>query len=290
MHRDQIPIDVETARRLIAEQFPQFRDERIERLGVLGTDNAVFGIGSRAAARFPLRFGDRGECADRLCREAAAMAEFAGCSPVPSPRPIGLGRPGPGYPMPWSVQTWVEGEVATPDGLAGARSFARDIAELVAALRRADTRGRRGRLPDHDDWMATCLRNSHGLLDVPRLQALWTRLRALPAPDTETMCHRDLIPGNLLVRNGRLAGVLDSGGFGPADPALDLVAAWHLLDRERRALVRTRLGSDPVEWRRGAAWAFQQAMGLVWYYRESNRAMAELGRSTLARLLDDPDV
>jgi hypothetical protein len=38
------------------------------------------------------------------------------------------------------------------------------------------------------------------------------------------------IPGNVLVSGGRLAGVLNAGGLGPADPALDLVAAWHLLD------------------------------------------------------------
>lgn len=50
------------------------------------------------------------------------------------------------------------------------------------------------------------------------------------------------------------------------------------------------MGSGEVEWRRGAAWAFQQAMGLVWYYRHSNPPMAALGSSTLKRLLDDPGV
>jgi aminoglycoside phosphotransferase (APT) family kinase protein len=82
-------------------------------------------------------------------------------------------------------------------------------------------------------------------------------------------------------------GVLDAGGFGPADPALDLVAAWHLLDRERRDIVRRRLGSDEAEWKRGAAWALQQAMGLVWYYQRTNPRMSALGRNTLSRLLED---
>ena len=44
------------------------------------------------------------------------------------------------------------------------------------------------------------------------------------------MTHSDLIPGNVLVSAGRLSGILDVGGFGPADPALDLVSAWHLLE------------------------------------------------------------
>ena len=91
---------------------------------------------------------------------------------------------------------------------------------------------------------------------------------------------------NLLVRGERLVGVLDGGGFGPADPALDLVAGWHLLDRERRAVFRDAVGSDELEWQRGAAWAFEQAIGLVWYYRESNPTMSALGDSTIARLLE----
>jgi hypothetical protein len=31
-------------------------------------------------------------------------------------------------------------------------------------------------------------------------------------------------------------------------------------------------------------------MGLVWYYEQTNPSMSALGRSTLARLLDDLDV
>jgi aminoglycoside phosphotransferase (APT) family kinase protein len=104
------------------------------------------------------------------------------------------------------------------------------------------------------------------------------------------MTHGDLIPPNLLVRDGRLAGVLDGGGFGPADPSLDLVAAWHLLDPRPRRALREALAADDLEWRRGAAWAFLQSMGLVWYYRRSNPVMSALGRSTLTRVLDDPEL
>lgn len=99
------------------------------------------------------------------------------------------------------------------------------------------------------------------------------------------MSHGDLIPGNVLVRDGRLAGVLDGGGFGPADPALELVAAWHLLGDEPRTALRSALGSDDLEWSRGMAWSFVQAMGLVWYYAESSPPMSRLGRHTLDRIV-----
>lgn len=35
---------------------------------------------------------------------------------------------------------------------------------------------------------------------------------------------------------------------------------------------------------------FQQAMGLVWYYRESNPEMSALGLGTLGRILSDPEI
>jgi aminoglycoside phosphotransferase (APT) family kinase protein len=113
---------------------------------------------------------------------------------------------------------------------------------------------------------------------------MWTWFRGLPASGELSMSHKDLIPANLLVRDGHLVGVLDTGGFAAADPALDLVVAWHLFDAEPREVLRNHLASSTTEWARGAAWAFQQAMGLVWYYEASNPAMSDLGRSTLDRI------
>lgn len=98
------------------------------------------------------------------------------------------------------------------------------------------------------------------------------------------MSHKGLIPGNLLVAGGRLAGILDTGGFGPADPALDLVAAWHLLEAGPRAVLRVRLDSDKAESERGKAWALEQAMGLAWYYADSNPPMSALALQTLERI------
>jgi hypothetical protein len=47
------------------------------------------------------------------------------------------------------------------------------------------------------------------------------------------------------------------------------------------------VGCDDLEWERGKAWAFEQAMGLVWYYVRSNTVMSRTGRRTIERLLDD---
>jgi aminoglycoside phosphotransferase (APT) family kinase protein len=295
MHDDQLHVDADIVRAMVAEQFPELRALPVAQLATAGTVNAIFRIGDELAARFPLQPDSVERAREALEIEARAAGEFAGHSPFPAPRIMGLGRPGSRYPMPWTLQSWIEGEPATPGGLAASVPFAEDIGMLIVALRRADTldrvfdgKGRGGDLKLHDDWMATCLTRSEGLLDVPRLRRTWAALRELPAGSADVMSHKDLIPANLLVREERLAGVLDAGGFGPADPALDLVAAWHLFDPDRRQFIRDRVESDEIEWQRGAAWAFVQAMGLVWYYRISNPSMAALGRSTLDRLLGDP--
>jgi aminoglycoside phosphotransferase (APT) family kinase protein len=136
--------------------------------------------------------------------------------------------------------------------------------------------------------METCFEHSEQLLDVPRLRRIWAAMRILPhGAAGDVMSHGDLIPGNVLVSGGRLAGILDVGGLGPADPALDLVAAWHLLEAGPRQALRGDLGCDDLEWERGKAWAFEQAMGLVWYYIASNPAMHRMGRRTLERIMAD---
>jgi aminoglycoside phosphotransferase (APT) family kinase protein len=258
-----------------------------------GTVNALFRIGNGLAARFPIQPGDPAKTLRWLESEAEAARTLARSTRFPTPEPVALGKPGRGYPLPWSVQTWVPGTVATDADPGDSVAFAQDLAEFISDVRAIDTQGRTftgpsrgGELTSQDEWLETCFSRSEGLLDVPRLRRMWQVLRAAPrgnAPDV--MNHGDLVPGNVLVGDGRLAGVIDVGMLGPADPALDLVGAWHLLETGPRTVLRENLGCDDREWERGKAWAFAQAMGLVWYYVTSNPTMAFIGRRTLDRLV-----
>jgi len=89
--------------------------------------------------------------------------------------------------------------------------------------------------------MQTCFQHSEQLLDTPRVRRLWDAFRELPRIAADVMTHGDLIPGNVLVSEGRLVGVIDVGGLGPADTALDLVGAWDLLETKPRQVFRERL-------------------------------------------------
>ncbi|MEU9916197.1 aminoglycoside phosphotransferase family protein [Streptomyces sp. NPDC051001] len=293
MHDDQVDVTADIVATLIQEQFPQWSGKAIRHLSSTGTVNAIFRIGNELSARFPLRLADAAEALAVLEQEAQASAELAQVSRIPVPEPVALGKPGAGYPMPWSVQTWLPGTVASDADASGSTAFAEDLAAFIAGLRDVDTRGRAfngdnrgGVLTHHDEWMTECFEESKGLLDVPRLRQLWRYFRELPRAGADVMSHGDLIPGNVLVEGDRLSGVLDTGGFGPADPALDLVSAWHLLQPGPRDVLRRTLDCDDLEWERGKAWAFEQAMGLVWYYVETNPTMSRMGRRTLDRILD----
>lgn len=295
MHPNQLDVPIAMVRELVSAQFPEWRGLEIDTVASQGTVNALFRIGERLVARFPLQAGEVEATRRWLEREAQAARELQGRTAFPTPEPVALGEPGAGYPLPWSVQTWLPGTVATHADPGGSFAFARDLAAFIRGVRAIDTRGRvfagRGRggeLRSHDGWMETCFQNSENLLDVPRLRRMWAELRELPRTDSsDQMTHGDLIPGNVLVAEGRLAGILDVGGLGPADPALDLVGAWHLLRAEPRQAFREDVGCGDVEWARGKAWAFEQAMGVVWYYARSNPTMSLMGRRTLGRIMAD---
>jgi len=290
VHDDQIDIDLDTVELLLADQFPHLGTGKILHLHGAGTVNAIFRIGDDHAARFPLRGDDPAHVAELLDEEQRAAAEFAeAVAPMAAPRPVAIGEPGRGYPLPWNIQTWVPGAPATVNE---SERVASDLASAIARIRGHPTRdrtfsgrGRGGDLRAHDDWVEECLDRSSGLIDTDAARRLWGDLRDLPRSQPDMMTHGDLIPGNVLTRDGRLQGLLDTGGFGPADPALDTIAAWHLFDDGPRAVFRDTLACDDLEWQRSRAWAFEQALGAAWYYRDTNPAMFRMGMTTLGRLL-----
>ena len=295
MHPDQLEISIEVVHRLVDEQFPSWSGMPINPVASHGTVNALFRIGEHLVARFPLQGADVEATRRWLEREANAARELLGHAAFPTPEPVAIGEPGAGYPLPWSVQTWLPGTVATQADPGQSVAFGHDLAEFIRSVRAIDTlgrtfsgQGRGGDLHSHDSWVTECFVRSESLIEVGRLRRIWAELRELPrngSPDQ--MTHGDLIPGNILVAGDRLAGVIDVGGLGPADPALDLVGSWHLLEDEPRRVLREDLGCDDVEWARGKAWAFVQAMGGIWYYLESNPTMSRMGQRTLGRIMRD---
>ncbi|WP_350281503.1 aminoglycoside phosphotransferase family protein [Kribbella sp. HUAS MG21] len=254
--------------------------------------NALFRIGDDLVGRFHIQPGDAEGVRQELVDEAEAARRLRAMSPFPTPEPVAIGAPGPGYPLPWAVQTWVDGTIAYDADVAGSTGFAEDLGRFVLALRAAPTEGRvfnsswrGGVLTSQDEWVAECLERSRGMIDVDALTRLWADLRTTPRTEPDVWTHRDLMPGNLLAKDRRLAGVIDVGTFTVSDPAMDLQPAWNLFDPTARDAFRAVVGSDDAEWRRGMGWSFAQAIGCLWYYVETNPVMSRTAHHTLTALL-----
>ncbi|MBB5983490.1 aminoglycoside phosphotransferase (APT) family kinase protein [Kribbella solani] len=293
MHAGQLDVSVGLVSELISEQFPAWSGLAVRAVPSHGTVNALFRIGAELVARFPILPGDPAEIRAELDDEATAARRLRAISPYPTPEPVAIGAPGAGYPLPWAVYSWLPGTIAYDAEVSGSTAFAEDLARFVLALRAEPTEGRvftgswrGGTLTSQDTYVAEGLEKSRGMIDIDALARLWAELRTAPRTEPDVWTHRDLMPGNLLVADGRLAAVIDVGGFAVADPAMDLQPAWNLLDPTARKAFREALGSDDAEWRRGMAWSFAQAIGCLWYYVDTNPVMSRTAHHTLTALLD----
>jgi aminoglycoside phosphotransferase (APT) family kinase protein len=112
-------------------------------------------------------------------------------------------------------------------------------------------------------------------------------LQAPPWSGPPLWIHGDLSAGNLLVREGRLAAVIDFGCVGVGDPACDLMIAWTFLVPQARAVFRSALAVDGATWARGRGWALSTALIALPYYMDTNPVMVRGARHTIAEVLAD---
>ncbi|MGL5009163.1 MAG: phosphotransferase, partial [Paracoccaceae bacterium] len=99
-----------------------------------------------------------------------------------------------------------------------------------------------------------------GRLDAGRAVAVWERALASAWQGAPVWVHGDVAAGNLLLRDGELAAVIDFGGLAVGDPACDLVGAWTMFDGAARLAFREEVGVDAGTWDRARGWALWKAV------------------------------
>ncbi|MFJ8162492.1 aminoglycoside phosphotransferase family protein [Streptomyces sp. NPDC096136] len=278
-------IDTALVRRLVDAQFPQWAGLPLERVEPAGSDHVVHRLGRELAVRLPRHRDAVGQAA----KELRWLPRLAPRLPLAVPVPVVVGGPGCGYPWPWAVSRWIEGETATAEVLGDSVAAARALAGFLTALSACPTDGRgevRAPLAERDAATRAAIAALAGVFDAGAMTALWDAALAAPVWGRAAVwCHGDLHTGNLLTAGGELSAVIDFGELGLGDPACDLTIAFTLMSARSRAAFRTTLGVDQDTWARGRGWALATGLNAhVAYAATSPRVAAQTTRQITAAL------
>ena len=293
MHENEVHTDEDLVRRLLAAQFPQWKELPVRRVSSSGTDNALYRLGHEMLVRLP-----RIDWAiEQVKKEHAWLPRLAPHLPLEIPVPLEMGEPGEGYPWNWSVYRWLEGENRTRDDPSDPQQTAIDLAEFLQALESIDTAGgpsavengsRGAPLAARDEATRAAIEALRGTIDVDAVTQIWESALQAPAWSLAPVWfHGDVLPGNLLFKHGKLSAVIDFGGSGVGDPACDLMIAWNLFPGESRGTFRSALGVDDATWLRGRGHALSQALIFIPYYMHTNPIGVRNAWRAIDEVLDD---
>jgi aminoglycoside phosphotransferase (APT) family kinase protein len=294
MHEHEVSIDERVVRSLLADQFPDLADQPLERFPSGGTENAVFRLGPHLAVRMPLHE----DAVSGLVKEIRWLPKLRPLIHLEVPEVRATGVAGDGYPYPWTIVRWLDGADAVSAPIASLERAAETLARFCTDLWSADpgdvptpdTQGfdRGQHLSYRDESFREAIGRCASLVDVPALTRIWDEALAAPHwSEPPRWVHTDLIPPNLLVREGRLVGVLDFGGVATGDPAWDLTPAWFVLDGAGRDRFQELLESDVDEaaWTRARGAVVSQAVIALPYYLHTNPVMVQVARRGIDALL-----
>jgi aminoglycoside phosphotransferase (APT) family kinase protein len=285
LHDDEFDLSTALVRQFV-RSLPDLADLPIEPLDMSGSSNALFRLGPKLLIRLPRRPSG----SESIDKEARWLPHVAAQLTAPIPPVVAVGEPGAGYPERWLVTRWIEGrlpQVPWSSLTAGSsRMVAEDLAHFVAELgdvpvppeARSDPalswyRGRplADLVEDFHVAADQCRRIPDLHLDLGRARRIWDNAVAADRSLTPRLAwyHGDLLAENLLVRDGRLAAVLDFGGLSIGGPHVDLIVAWEVLDDAGREAFRTTLGLTDAAWSTSMGWALLTALITFPYYWDS---------------------
>lgn len=266
MSEDRLIIDASLVRHLVDQQFPQWRDLAIKPVEVNGWDNTTFRLGDQMKLRLPTaaRYSAQVE------KERRWLPYLAPHLPTQIPTFLALGAPTADYPFPWSVCSWIDGELASAAANPDLNRIAIDLAKFLLAMHQIPANGgprpgrhcffRGGSLLVYDTETRDCIDKLKGKIDTLTATSVWEAALNSKFEAMDLWVHGDLAPSNLLIADGNLSAVIDFGSCAVGDPACDLVIAWTFLDGQSRETFRSAVHADDGMWARARGWALWKAL------------------------------
>lgn len=286
----EVHIDEPLIRKLLADQFEALATLPL-RFVEEGYDNATWRLGNELAVRIPRR----SIAAQFITSEQLWLGKIAPGLPIPVSVPVHIGAATPWYPWPWSIVPWFEGlpvDLAPLDA-----SAALPLAAFLNALHKPApaqapyNEFRCAPLSEREPFLAPRFERlkSKTRFITPELEALWQEAIGAPIDIPPTWIHGDLHARNVLSEKGAIAAVIDWGDMASGDRATDLASIWALLGKpEARAQTIKAVGPlTDATWKRARGWAISFGVLLLDSGLIDNERHAEMGRQTLARILED---
>ncbi len=283
---DAARIDRTLIRRLLADQFPQWRTLPVRPIERGGNDHRMFRVGEHLVARLPTA----ARSVPQVRKEQTWLPLLAPHLPKLIPAVQGIGVPSISFPAPWSIYGWLPGEAGSSTPVADPVHFAAELAGFCVALRSIDATGgpqpglhsafRGGPLEHWDDEMRQLFSRVTGR-EREHARAIWRDALEAPFAGPSVWFHGDISINNLLFRDGALSAVLDFGCAGVGDPSCDTAIVWTHLSGAARDRFRRELDLDDATWARGRGWALWKGLIMI---TNKPPGQAELARHVLDEL------
>ena len=254
------------AGRLIAAQFPPWAGLPIVPVEIDGWDNTTFRLGGDMLVRLP-----SGEAyVPQIEKEQRWLPIIGQHLSVRIPEPVEKGQPCAEFPRPWSIYRWIDGEPAGAKRPESPTTLAAQLAAFLRELQAIDAHDgpapgahsffRGGPLSAYDVETRASIQLLADEIDADGATVTWQAALDSSWDREPVWVHGDVAPSNLILREGRLCGVIDFGCCAVGDPACDLVMAWTFFNAESRERFRREVGLDDDTWRRARGWALWKAV------------------------------
>ena len=287
---DPIIITTELARWLVDQQFPQWSQLDISPVARSGHDNRTFHLGEAMSLRLP----SSPAYAAQVEKEARWLPVLTEHVSLPISAPIAMGRPTERYPLPWSVNRYLSGMALDQQIGVDPLVLAEELSTFLRELQQAPTQGAptsgehnffRGSSPRVYDRQVQAVLAEAGDLATEAIQVFrerWTQAIQSDWSASPVWLHGDIAPGNLLIRQGHLCGVIDFGIMGVGDPACDYAMAWTWFPPDARR--RFLQGLDAGTIYRARGWALWKALITR---QDENPQVAASAVATLDAILEE---
>ncbi|MEP1144178.1 MAG: aminoglycoside phosphotransferase family protein [Henriciella sp.] len=286
-------VSIATARLLVDDQFPEYAHLPIESVQSGGTDNTIFRLGEALSLRFPKRASGSSQA-----EKEHKWLPLLNPLPLAISQPLKRGHSAAEYPHAWSIYNWIPGAPLSTSKIDDWSRAALDLARFVSALQLKTVKGapRSGAqnnfrgvlLAERDDLTRRAIERLTDEYSALKLLEVWENALAAPICAGEPVwLHGDLQGGNILVREGHLAAIIDFGLSGVGDPACDLMVAWSILPAEVKTIFRNEIACNDGTWARGRGWALSVSTIALEYHRTRTPALSAISRQTISAVLND---